>query len=317
MLHAGKQDSFRLCPAARAPKSTGMHHHVHDEADVHLSRAFRLGLLLNTGYVLIQVGFGVWGHSLALVADAGHNLGDVLSLLLAWAATYLSRRPATARRTYGWRRTSIMAALLNAVFLLVVVGGITGEALRRFGDHEKVNAPIVIVVALIGVVVNAMTARLFMARGKHDLNIRGAFLHMAADAAVSAGVALAGVGILLTGWQWLDPLTSLLVNAVIVAGTWSLLRDSFNLAVDAAPPQVDVLAVRAYLASRPNVSAVHDLHIWAMSTTQVALTAHLVMPNERGDDSFLHDLCADLHDRFGIEHSTIQIEQNAAACSLA
>ena len=294
-----------------------MHHHVHDEADVHLSRAFRLGLLLNTGYVLIQVGFGVWGHSLALVADAGHNLGDVLSLLLAWAATYLSRRPATARRTYGWRRTSIMAALLNAVFLLVVVGGITGEALRRFGDHEKVNAPIVIVVALIGVVVNAMTARLFMARGKHDLNIRGAFLHMAADAAVSAGVALAGVGILLTGWQWLDPLTSLLVNAVIVAGTWSLLRDSFNLAVDAAPPQVDVLAVRAYLASRPNVSAVHDLHIWAMSTTQVALTAHLVMPNERGDDSFLHDLCADLHDRFGIEHSTIQIEQNAAACSLA
>jgi cobalt-zinc-cadmium efflux system protein len=317
MLRRGKQDSFRLSPRTTWAQSNGMHHHVHDEGPIHLSRAFRLALLLNIVYVVIQVSFGIWGRSIALVADAGHNLGDVLSLLLAWGAHYLSRRPATARRTYGWRRTSIMAALLNAVFLLIVVGAITGEALRRFGHQEKVNAPVVIVVALIGVVLNAITARLFMAGGKHDLNIRAAFLHMAADTAVSAGVAVAGVAILFSGWQWLDPLTSLLVNAVIIAGTWSLLRDSFNLAVDAAPAHVDVVAVRAYLSSRPRVTAVHDLHIWAMSTTQVALTAHLVMPNERGSDSFLHELCADLHDRFGIEHSTIQIEQNAEACSLA
>ena len=280
-------------------------------------RAFGIGIALNVAYVVVQVVFGVFGHSLALIADAGHNFGDVLALVLAWLASHLMKRPATPRRTYGWRRTSIMAALFNAIFLLVAVGGITWEAVRRFLHHEVVDANVVIWVAAAGVILNGATAWLFVSGRKTDLNLRAAFMHMAADAAISAGVVLAGVAILLTGRAWLDPLASILINIVIVIGTWSLLRESFNLAVDAVPAHVDLVAVRKYLAGLPDVAAVHDLHIWAMSTTEVALTAHLVMPNEPGSDALLHDVCEHLHRVFGIEHATIQIEQNAESCSLA
>src|ERR1700736_1808243 len=236
-------------------------------------RAFGIGIALNVAYVVVQVVFGVFGHSLALIADAGHNFGDVLALVLAWLASHLMKRPATPRRTYGWRRTSIMAALFNAIFLLVAVGGITWEAVRRFLHHEVVDANVVIWVAAAGVILNGATAWLFVSGRKTDLNLRAAFMHMAADAAISAGVVLAGVAILLTGRAWLDPLASILINVVIVIGTWSLLRESFNLATDAVPAHVDLVAVRKYLAGLPDVAAVHDLHIWAMSTTEVALTA--------------------------------------------
>jgi cobalt-zinc-cadmium efflux system protein len=286
--------------------------HRHD-----FNRAFAIGVALNVGYVIAQVGFGIFAHSLALLADAGHNFGDVLGLVLAWCASYLTKRPATERRTYGWRRTSIMAALVNAIVLLLTVGAITLEAVRRFARAEPVAPNIIIVVAAIGVLLNGITAWLFMRGREHDLNIRGAFVHMAADAAISAGVVIAGAAIYFTGWLWLDPLTSVIINVIIVIGTWSLLRDSFNLAMDAVPEHVDLSAVKKYLAELPNVSAVHDLHIWAMSTTQTALTAHLVMPNEPAGDRFLHDVCAHLQTAFGIEHSTIQIEQNAEACALA
>jgi cobalt-zinc-cadmium efflux system protein len=254
---------------------------------------------------------------LALLADAGHNSSDVLGLLLAWAAGHLSRKPATSRRTYGWRRTSIMAALFNAIFLLVVVGGITWEAVRRFIHQENVDANVVVGVAAAGILVNGLTAWLFMSGRKSDLNIRGAFMHMAADAAISAGVVLAGLGIRATGWLWLDPATSILINVVIVVGTWSLLRESFDLATDAVPPNVDIVAVRDYLSELRDVAAVHDLHIWAMSTTEIALTAHLVMPDQSGSDVFLKEVCEQLHYKFGIEHATIQVEQNAELCSLA
>jgi cobalt-zinc-cadmium efflux system protein len=292
--------------------------HARDHAPAQdFSRAFAIGVTLNIAYVLAQVIFGVIGHSLALLADAGHNLGDVLGLVLAWGASHLAKRPATTRRTYGWRRTSIMAALLNAIFLLVTVGAITWEALRRFSHREDVDAGIVTGVAAVGIVLNGITAWLFMSGRKTDLNIRGAFTHMAADAAISAGVVVAGLAIYFTGWAWLDPATSILINVIIVIGTWSLLRESFNLATDAVPEHVDLVAVQKYLAGLPNVTAVHDLHVWAMSTTQIALTAHLVMPNPSAGDMFLHDVCDHLLNTFGIEHATIQIEQNAAACALA
>lgn len=293
------------------------HTHAHTHAPENFNRVFAIGVTLNAIYVLAQVGFGIFAHSLALIADAGHNLGDVLGLVLAWGASYLVTRPATSRRTYGWRRTSIMAALLNAVFLLVAVGAITWEALRRFNRSEAINPEVVIWVAAGGVILNGLTAWLFMSGRKADLNIRGAFMHMAADAAISAGVVIAGLAIQFTGWVWLDPATSILINIIIVIGTWGLLRESFNLATDAVPANVDLLQVKQYLSELPQVDTVHDLHIWAMSTTEVALTAHLVMPAPAGGDEFLQMVCDHLHETFGIEHSTIQIERNAESCSLA
>ena len=281
----------------------------HDHGPTNYNRAFALGVALNVGFVVTEATFGILADSLALLADAGHNLSDVLGLLLAWGANALSRRQPTARRTYGWRSSSILAALLNAVILLVAVGGIAWEAIRRFGEPSQVGGMTVIWVAAVGVAINTATALLFMAGRKGDLNIRGAFLHMAADAGVSAGVVVAGVAILWTGWDWLDPAVSLIIAAVILVSTWGLLRDSVNLALDAVPSEIEPNAVSAYLQSLPGVEDVHDLHIWGMSTTETALTVHLLKPDARDDDRLLTQATSELHSQFGIEHVTLQWER--------
>jgi cobalt-zinc-cadmium efflux system protein len=287
----------------------------HTHAPASFGPAFAIGTALNVGYVIVQVIFGIAAHSLALVADAGHNLGDVLGLVLAWWASHLTNQPATDQRTYGMRRSSILAALANAIFLLVAVGGISWEAIRRFGDKSAVAGWTVIWVAAIGVMVNLGTALLFQSGRERDLNIRGAFLHMAADAAVSLGVVIAGAIILFTGWHWLDPTVSLLINAIIVYGTWGLLRDSFNLAMDAVPPGVNVADVRRYLQSIPTITDAHHLHIWALSTTETALTVHLVKPDPFDDDGVLKRINHELTERFGIGHATIQLErENLQQC---
>jgi len=293
------------------------HDHSQDHAPASYRKAFLVGLALNLGYVVVQVVFGIVAHSLALLADAGHNFGDVLGLLLAWGAIYLAKMRPTARHTYGLGRSSILAALANAILLLVAVGGITWEAIRRFNNPGEVSGKTVMIVAAVGIVINGVTALLFFRGHTHDLNIKGAFLHMAADAAVSAGVVLAGLLILFTGWNWIDPVTSLVINAVIVWGTWGLLRHSLAMALDVVPANVDPIAVRRYLEALDGVTAVHDLHIWPLSTTRIALTVHLEMPDRVGGDQFLREVCERLHIDFGIEHSTVQIEQNAETCSLA
>jgi cobalt-zinc-cadmium efflux system protein len=284
------------------------HDHSHSHTPKDFGKAFAIGTGLNIAYVVVQVCYGIFAHSVALLADAGHNLGDVLGLLLAWAAMRLAKTRPTARRTYGLRRSSILAALGNAAFLLLAVGGISWEAIRRLHNPGEVAGMTVIWVAAIGVILNTITAVLFMSGRKDDLNIRGAFLHMAADAAVSGGVVAAGAVILFTGWVILDPIASLLINAVIVWGTWSLLRDSLRMALDIVPENVDPIAVHNYLASQPGVSAVHDLHIWSLSTTETALTAHLVKPDGVIDDEFLCRMKDELHDKFHIEHITVQCE---------
>lgn len=282
----------------------------HSHAPANFGRAFAIGVALNIAFVVVEAGFGGWAHSLALLADAGHNLSDVFGLLLAWGAIALARRRPTERRTYGLRSSSILAALFNAIFLLVAVGAIAWAAIGRLFNPAPIGEETVIWVALVGIIINGFTAFLFMSGSKGDLNIRGAYLHMAADAAVSAGVVLAGFVILFTGWVWLDPLVSLGIVAVIVWGTWSLLRNSVNLALDAVPEGIDVPEVRGYLESLPNVSEVHDLHIWAMSTTETALTAHLVCTAPQCDNSLLERASRDLHGKFSIEHITLQFESN-------
>jgi cobalt-zinc-cadmium efflux system protein len=294
-----------------------LHDHSLEQAPTNYNKAFIVGMALNLVYVVAQIVFGIFAHSLALLADAGHNFGDVVGLLLASGAIYLAKMRPTARRTYGLGRSSILAALANAILLLVAVGGITWEAIRRFNNPGEVAAKTVMVVAAIGIVINGVTALLFVRGHKHDLNIKGAFLHMIADAAVSAGVVIAGILIQLTGWHWIDPVTSLVINVVIVWGTWGLLRHSLAMALDVVPANVDPVAVRRYLETLNGVTAVHDLHIWPLSTTRIALTVHLEMPQGAGRDEFLHSVCEHLHVTFGIEHSTIQIEQDANACSLA
>jgi len=290
-----------------------MSHDQHHHAPVNHNRAFAIGIALNLAFVLIEAIFGFFAHSLALLADAGHNLSDVLGLLLAWGAIYLSRRPPTKRRTYGLRRSSILAALANAIFLLIAIGGIAWEAIQRFKSPAHVAAGTVIWVAVVGIVINSATAILFMSGRKRDMNIEGAYLHMATDAAVSLGVVVAGIIIWYTGRYWIDPVVSLLIVAVITVGTWGLLRRSVDLALDAVPEGIDPAAVRDYLAGLPGVSAIHDLHIWAMSTTEAALTAHLVRPQATDDDQFLHATARALHDRFAIEHVTIQVERGTGA----
>jgi len=279
--------------------------------------AFAIGVTLNIVYVVAQIGFGFAAHSLALLADAGHNFGDVLGLLLAWGAIYLGKTRPTPRRTYGLSRSSILAALANAILLLVAVGGITWEAIRRFSNPGEVGGKTVMAVAAVGIVINGATAFLFFAGRKHDLNIKGAFLHMVSDAAVSIGVVVAGAFIIFTGQRWIDPAASLVINAVIIWSTWGLLRDSIAMALDLVPANVDPTAVRKYLESQKGVTAVHDLHIWPLSTTRTALTVHLEIPDGSAGDEFLHGLCEYLQVEFGIEHSTVQVEQNAEACSLA
>ncbi|MCI0458981.1 MAG: cation diffusion facilitator family transporter [Gemmataceae bacterium] len=259
-------------------------------------------------FVLAEAGLGIAANSLALLADAGHNLSDVLGLLLAWGAGYLARRRPTERRTYGLRRSTILAALLNAVLLLIAVGAITWEAIGRLDRPASVAGGTVIAVAAVGVVVNTVTALLFFSGRRHDPNIRGAFLHMAADAVVSLGVVVAGIVIGLTGWAWVDPAVSLLIAAVIAVGTWGLLRQSIDLSLDAVPTGIDPSSVRTFLAGLPGVVEVHDLHIWGMSTTETALTVHLVKPGAGVDDDWLAWVSKELHDRFRIDHATIQIE---------
>ena len=293
--------------------------HSHSHAPASFDRAFLIGITLNTGFVIAEATYGVLANSLALIADAGHNLSDVLGLLLAWAASSLAKRLPTERYTYGMKRTPILASLDNAMLLLVASGAIVWEAVKRFSDPSPVAEMTVIWVALIGIGINGVTALGFMAGRKDDLNIRGAFMHMVADAVVSLGVVLSGLVVLFTGWQWLDPLVSIVIAVVIVVGTWSLLKDSINLALDAVPSTVDRTAIERYLTGLPGVSEIHDLHIWAMSTTEVALTVHLVRPGATLDDGLLAQACRDLSSRFGIGHATLQIESGDPAhpCRLA
>jgi cobalt-zinc-cadmium efflux system protein len=298
-----------------AAGSGGSHHHVPANFD----RAFALGVGLNVAFIAIEAFYGVRAHSLALLSDAGHNLGDVLGLALGWTGMALGRRGPTPRRTYGLRRFSILAALANAGFLLVAVGAIAVEAAQRLRSPAPVASGIVMVVAAIGIVINTGTALAFM-RGRHaDLNIRGAFLHMLGDAAASGGVLITGLLIGATGWLWLDPAVSLLLVALIMWGTWGLLKDSLNLALDAVPSGIDPEAVGALLRALDGVVEVHDLHIWGMSTTDVALTAHLVRPCAGGEDALLATATEQLRIRFGISHATIQLERGLALhpCELA
>lgn len=284
------------------------HGHRHHHAPRSYGSAFAIGILLNSAFVLVEAGFGLWSGSMALVADAGHNLSDVLSLLIAWGAAYMSERPANARYTYGYKSSSILAALANAGLLLVALGAILIETVDRLFNPAPVEGLTMVAVAGVGILINGATALMFMRGRKHDINIRGAFLHMAADALVSVGVVAAGIAILFTGAPWIDPLTSLIIVAVIAVGTWGLLKDSVKMALHAVPDGIDETAVRGYLEALPGVAAVHDLHIWPMSTTETALTAHLVMPAGYPGDAILREIAHELEHRFHIGHATVQVE---------
>jgi cobalt-zinc-cadmium efflux system protein len=291
------------------------HHHHHGPAD--FGRAFAVGTALNLGFVLVEGTAGFLTDSVALLADAGHNLSDVLGLLVAWAGAELAKRPASKRFTYGWRGSSILAALINGLLLLMAVGAISWEAVGRLADPPPVPGVPVMIVAAVGIVVNLSTAMLFARGRKGDVNIRGAFLHMAADAAVSAAVVIGGAAILLTGALWIDPAISLAVVAVILWSTWGLLREALVMVLQAVPEGIDADAVEHTLANLPGVARVHDLHIWPMSTTEAALTAHLVMPGGHPGDSFLLDLQHRLAHDFGIDHTTVQIEvADGAECRM-
>lgn len=286
------------------------HEHAHDHAREPVARdtAFAAGALLNAAFVIVEGTYGLIGHSMALLADAGHNLSDVAALLIAWAASALARQRPSTRFTYGYRGSSILAALLNAVILFIAVGAIGLESVQRLIEPEPVAGLTVIVVASIGIVVNGITTLLFL-RGRHaDLNIRSAYLHMAADTLVSVGVVVTGALIMATGWVWLDPAAGLVIVAVIVAGAWDLLRQSMRLALDAVPASIDPESVRRYLVGLAGVAEIHDLHIWPMSTTETALTCHLVMPAGHPGDAVLARLAVELRERFAIQHATIQVE---------
>lgn len=285
------------------------HHHGHAHASPDaMGRAFAIGVVLNGLFVLVEVGAGLWASSVALVADAAHNFGDVLGLALAWGAARLAKRRPSTRRTYGLRRSTILASLANAILLLVSVGAVSWESVSRLRAGGAPSGGAMMAVAAAGVVVNGASAGLFLRGRKHDANVRGAFLHLVADAAVSLGVVIAGAIVLATGWRWVDPVVSLVVSAVILAGTWSLLRDATDLALDAVPRHIDAAAVRRFLAELPKVREVHDLHIWALSTTETALTGHLVMDAFACPPEFLREVAESLEDKFGIHHTTLQVE---------
>jgi cobalt-zinc-cadmium efflux system protein len=290
------------------------HHHEsgdgagHDHVPNPFGRAFAIGIGLNGGFVVIEAALGLYGNSMALLADAGHNLSDVLGLVVAWVAAILSLRPPSDRFTYGLRASSILAALFNAMALLVASGAIAWEAIQRLAYPQPVASVTVMVVAAIGIAINGSTALLFASGRRYDINIRGAFLHMAGDAAVSAGVVVAGLAMMRTGWLWLDPLASLAIVIIIVWSTWGLLRDSLALSLAAVPRGIDLGEVRGWLAAQPGVETLHDLHVWPMSTTETALTAHLVIPGGHPGDAFLLIVADELKRRFGIGHVTLQVE---------
>ncbi|KEF31797.1 Cobalt-zinc-cadmium resistance protein CzcD [Marinobacter nitratireducens] len=292
------------------------HNHGHDHAhhfDTH-NRSFALAVILNVAFVVIEAVYGVLSGSLALLADAGHNLSDVLGLLMAWAASWLATQKATDRNTYGLKKSTILAALFNALFLIAAVGGIAWEAIQRFSEPAEVAGMTVIIVAGIGVLINGVTMMLFVKGQEGDLNIRGAFLHMAADTAVSVGVVIAGLIIMVSGLNWIDPVVSLVIAAIIFIGTWQLLKDSLNLAMDAVPRDIDPAAVSEHLRQLPGVESVHHLHIWGLSTTENALTVHLVKPDPDGDDKVIERATDMLAHEFNIVHVTIQWERSASNC---
>jgi len=270
--------------------------------------AFKVGVLLNSIFIVLEASYGFASGSLALVADAGHNLSDVLGLLISWLAIWLGTKSANAKYTYGYKSSSILAALFNAVFLLVAIGAISVEAIQRLSNPGPVAEWDVIIVAAIGVVINGFTAFLFMKGQKHDLNIKGAFLHMAADTGVSIGVVIAGFVILKTGWFWLDPVISLLIAVVILIGTWGLLRDAMNYSLEAVPSNIDQSKIYDFLMAQPTVNQVHDLHIWGMSTTETAMTVHLCRSTLDHNNEFLEQMNKQLSDQFPLTHITIQIE---------
>ena len=292
------------------------HHHAPPAPGDH-SRAFLIAILLNVAFVAVEFTYGLIAHSTALMADAGHNLSDVLGLALAWVAAVLTRRQPEGRYTYGLRGTSILAALGNSMLLLVACGGIGWEAVQRLSAPAPVGGLTVSVVAGVGIAVNAFSAWLFMAGSKSDLNLRGAYLHMAADALVSLAVVAGGLTMLYTGWYWVDPVLSLAIVAVILISSYGLLRDALRLSLDAVPAHIALDEVHAYLAALPGVASVHDLHVWGMSTTEAALTAHLLMPGGHPDDVFFTQAASELEHRFGIRHSTLQVSrEHQLRCAL-
>ncbi len=284
------------------------HHHHMPSPDGH-GRAFALAIGLNLAFVIVEFTYGFIAHSTALMADAGHNLSDVLGLMLAWGAALLAKSAPKGRYTYGLRGSSILAALGNGLLLMVACGAIAWEAVQRIAEPAPVAGATVSIVAAIGVVINGFSAWLFLAGSKGDLNIRGAYLHMAADAALSLGVVISGLAIMYSGWTWIDPIVSLVIVVVIVIGTWSLLRESVQLSMAAVPPNVDAGKVQAFLAGQPGVTEVHDLHIWAMSTTETALTAHLVIPGGYPGDATLDAIARTLREKHAIHHCTLQVGQ--------
>ena len=296
--------------------SKGHHHHPSPKSQ---GRVFIMTIVLNMLFVIIEFAYGFITNSTALIADAGHNISDVLGLMLAWGAVILTRKAPSKRYTYGLRSTSIMAAVANAMLLLVACGAIAMEAIDRFSQPPAVAGLTVSIVAAVGIVINGLSAWLLMRGSKEDLNIRGAYLHMAADAAVSLAVVIAGVAMFYTGWFMIDPIISLVIVIVIVVGTWSLLRESMQLALSAVPANIDALAIDAYLRQLAGVTEIHDLHIWGLSTTESALTVHLVMPNGHPGDNFMDEIVQTLEERFFVHHSTLQIEQGTTnhSCSLS
>lgn len=285
----------------------------HGHQNVHLAgpdygKAFAIGVALNAAFIIVEVVFGLLSNSLALIADAGHNLSDVLGLLLAWGAAILVKKSATENYTYGFKKSSVLAAFLNAMILLVAIGIIIWEAVQRFANPQPIQGPTVMLVAGIGVMINTITALLFYSGRKSDINIKGAFLHMAADAAISLGVVIVGLVLTFVPWYWLDPVVSIVIALVIFYGTWGLLRDSVNLSLDAVPKNIDKVGIENYLNSLPEISGFHDLHIWAMSTTETALTVHVTLCAECDRNQLIQKISDDLRNAYQIAHTTIQVE---------